>query len=351
MIGAKCSFVSLLLYALKKNKMTTQDLSRTTSESLVSIVMNCYNGEKYLKEAIDSIYAQSYKNWEIIFWDNASTDSSAKIAKSYNDKLRYFKGDNTIPLGAARNKAIEKVQGDLIAFLDCDDLWLPHKLGTQVSHFNNNPNLGFLYSNAYVIQDEKQRLVYSTRAKMPQGSVFRTFLTCYPVNLQTVILRKSLLDDMEHWFDENLDLSEEYDFFLRVLYKTLAGYQQESLVVYRLHSNMCTVKNFHKFEKEYLYMLDKLYESIPGFAEKYKDEIIIFRSRIASIKATDCILRGEKNDARTVLKPFMFKSVKLFVSYFMTFLPLSLYLLIHEMKGGIILRQRLRYLRSKKLSK
>jgi len=59
-------------------------------QQLVSVIMNCHNGEKYLREAIDSVYAQTYKNWEIIFWDNYSTDNSAKIAKSYNDKLKYY---------------------------------------------------------------------------------------------------------------------------------------------------------------------------------------------------------------------------------------------------------------------
>ena len=55
---------------------------------LVSVIMNCYNSDRYLKEAIDSVYMQSYPNWEIIFWDNASTDRSSEIAKSYNDKLK-----------------------------------------------------------------------------------------------------------------------------------------------------------------------------------------------------------------------------------------------------------------------
>ena len=61
---------------------------------LVSIIINCYNGEKYLAEAINSIYAQTYKNWEIIFWDNASIDNSANIAKSYDKKLKYYRSYN-----------------------------------------------------------------------------------------------------------------------------------------------------------------------------------------------------------------------------------------------------------------
>ena len=80
--------------------------------------MNCYNGEKYLREAIDSIYAQSYENWEIIFWDNCSTDSSAEIAKSYDEKIKYFTVSSKLELGEARKLATEHARGKYLAFLD-----------------------------------------------------------------------------------------------------------------------------------------------------------------------------------------------------------------------------------------
>ena len=95
----------------------------TVEEPLVSVIMNCYNSDRYLREAIDSVFAQSYQNWEIIFFDNASTDQSAEIAKSYGPKLRYFRGESTVLLGAARNRAFEKAAGQYFAFLDCDDIW------------------------------------------------------------------------------------------------------------------------------------------------------------------------------------------------------------------------------------
>ena len=75
---------------------------------LVSIIMNCYNGAKFLEEAIDSIYTQTYSNWEIVFWDNASTDDSASIAKSYDDRLKYHLALETTPLGEARDLALKK---------------------------------------------------------------------------------------------------------------------------------------------------------------------------------------------------------------------------------------------------
>ena len=99
---------------------------------LVSVIMNCLNGEKFLREAIDSVYSQTYKNWEIIFWDNVSTDRSNEIANSYDSRLRYFRGKKTISLGAARIKALENCRGEYIAFLDVDDLWLTKKLELQI---------------------------------------------------------------------------------------------------------------------------------------------------------------------------------------------------------------------------
>ena len=91
----------------------------------VTVLINCYNGERYLKEAIDSVFAQTYSNWEIVFYDNNSNDKSAEIAKSYGDKVIYIKGEETVPLYHARNIAFPHCKGDVIGFLDVDDLWLP----------------------------------------------------------------------------------------------------------------------------------------------------------------------------------------------------------------------------------
>ena len=102
------------------------------TKPLVSIIVNCYNGEKYLQDAINSIYAQSYQNWEIIFWDNNSNDNSAEIALSCDKKLRYYKSQSTTTLGKARAQAVSKAKGEYLAFLDCDDLWHTKKIEKQI---------------------------------------------------------------------------------------------------------------------------------------------------------------------------------------------------------------------------
>ena len=111
------------------------------SSPKVSIIINCFNGERYLAEAMDSVFCQTYEDWEIIFWDNASTDNCAEIAKSYGERIRYFKSSSIYPLGKARNLAIENARGDFMAFLDCDDLWFPQKLEKQM--YKHAENLEF----------------------------------------------------------------------------------------------------------------------------------------------------------------------------------------------------------------
>ena len=110
----------------------------------VTVIMNCYNSAEHLREAMDSVFRQSWPDWEIVFWDNCSTDDSAAIAQSYGEKVRYFLAEKTVPLGAARNLAIAKAEGSLLAFLDCDDEWLSTKLEKQVMLFNANPRLGLV---------------------------------------------------------------------------------------------------------------------------------------------------------------------------------------------------------------
>ena len=87
------------------------------SKLLISIIINCFNGEKFLRETIDSVVNQTYTNWEIIFWDNQSTDSTAEIVQSYKDnRIRYFYAPNHTPLGEARNLAMKEARGDYIGF-------------------------------------------------------------------------------------------------------------------------------------------------------------------------------------------------------------------------------------------
>ncbi|MAG69627.1 MAG: hypothetical protein CL471_04910, partial [Acidobacteria bacterium] len=156
----------------------------------VSVIMNCLNCEKYLREAIDSVFAQTYEDWEIIFWeDNASKDGSENIAKSYGHKLRYFRSDVSLPLYGSRTLAVQKARGKYIAILDCDDLWLPTKLEEQIPLLERDDAIGLVYSDI-ISFSEKGKERRSFEFKKPyRGNVFSELLFENFINTQTVLIR------------------------------------------------------------------------------------------------------------------------------------------------------------------
>ena len=166
-----------------------------TNQPLVSIIMNCLNCSRYLKEAMDSVYAQTYQNWEIIFWDNASTDKSGEIARSYGEKVRYFSEIETITLFAARNNALRQARGEFIAFLDCDDVWLPEKLEKQIPLFQD-PEVGIVFCDVIYFNDNGESEILYSRRKYCTGPCFSAFLSDFFLSQPAIVLRRSALNGL-----------------------------------------------------------------------------------------------------------------------------------------------------------
>ena len=157
---------------------------------LVSILMNCYNGEKYLYEAIDSIYSQTYSNWEIIFIDNCSTDTSSKIANSYEDgRLKYYKTQKNLPLGAARNWGIKFINGKFLAFLDTDDVWFSNKLEKQLKVIKED--IAFVYGPVIQIDEIGDEL---RETKINKESNFKSLLERYDINMHSTLINLRIVN-------------------------------------------------------------------------------------------------------------------------------------------------------------
>ena len=125
--------------------------------SKVTIIINCFNGENFINDCISSVLAQTYSNWELVFWDNLSTDNTAKIIKKFKDKrIKYFKASKHTNLPNARNLALNKAKSDLIAFLDIDDMWHKDKLKYQVAEINKNKNFSFCYTKTKELYENLQ---------------------------------------------------------------------------------------------------------------------------------------------------------------------------------------------------
>jgi glycosyltransferase involved in cell wall biosynthesis len=159
-----------------------------------SVIVNCYNGETYLKKALDSIFSQAFGDYEVIFWDNQSTDSSAKIAKSYSDsRLHYLLAPNFTDISVARNLAVRQAQGKWITFLDCDDIWLDQKLEQQHQLIteDDSAELGFVYTRAKTI-DENGDSIHSARDSqtLPEGYIMKDLLEENYVAIASGAVRK-----------------------------------------------------------------------------------------------------------------------------------------------------------------
>ena len=292
-------------------------MSSLSNPPLVSVIMNCYNSGEFLREAIDSVYSQTYANWEIIFFDNASTDNSAEIAKSYDSKLRYYREEKTITLGAARNKAIALVRGEFVAFLDCDDIWLPCKLEKQIPLFHDN-NVNLVYSDVinFNLAGVEKRLY--ERRKFYIGDCFRELLGDYCLSLVTVMVRHSALLSQPFWFDERLQVSEEVDLFLRLAYCGQLAIIPEPLAKYRIHSQSLTIKRPDLFWKECEQILEQYEKLFPDFNMRFAIEIRKWRLMTLCSKAAYLWMAGNAVEARRILWPYL-NFLRPFIVYLLCF--------------------------------
>ncbi len=230
---------------------------------LVSVIMNCYNGEKYLKEAIDSVLKQTYTNWELIFWDNQSTDESPKIVKSYDDKrICYYYAESNKPLSAARNLAIQKANGEYVAFLDSDDVWLPEKLQKQIGGLTKQSNAGISYCGFETLLTSdtesaiNQAKFYSKFSYKSHNSksIYNKLLKGNFIIFSTVIINRNICD-LTGGFSEHLEQNEDFEILLKASLLTNAICISNVLVKYRIHSSNNSYLNARKnfTESEYIF--------------------------------------------------------------------------------------------------
>lgn len=215
----------------------------------VSIIMNCYNGEKFLKESINSVINQTFKNWEIIFFDNFSNDNSVSIVKAFNDeRIKIHKSKTFLNLYNARNEALSKAKGKYIFFLDTDDYWKNNKIEQQVEFLEQNNEYVMVYSNFYIKDDKKNSENISFKFDLPQGMITKKILKKYTIGILTACIKRNIFEKIK--FNENLNIIGDFDFFLNLSIKYKIGCIQEPLAYYRKHDENFSKKNIKMHIKE-----------------------------------------------------------------------------------------------------
>jgi glycosyltransferase involved in cell wall biosynthesis len=262
------------------------------TKPFVSVIIPTFNRGWILKEAIDSVLAQEFEDFELIVVDDGSTDNTQDILDSYQVDILAVRQENR-GVSAARNAGLGLASGNLISFLDSDDLWLPKKLSEQVAFFTSNPDV-------LICQTEETWIRRGVRVnpkkghKKLSGMIFEPSLALCLVSPSAVMLRRSLFDQVG-LFDENLPACEDYDLWLRISCKYPVHLIDKPLIIKR-GGHEDQLSGAPGLDKYRIHAIKKMIESGVLSKEQYRAAVKILKKKCA-IFAGGCIKRGRNGEA------------------------------------------------------
>ena len=257
----------------------------------VSVIINCHNGEKYLKKCISSIINQKYQNFEIIFFDNFSSDNSKKIAIDFKEKrLKYFFNEKKIPLYQARNKALKKTTGEIIAFLDVDDWWDKNYLNSRKNAFNNK-NYDIFYNNVFIFYENKKRYVKYKNYHLPSGKIHNSLSKDYFIIISGLMVRKKVFSKIGK-FNPNFNIIGDFDFVMRASKVFSFHAFNLPLTFYRIHQNNYSKMNSEIFFKEF-YQWYKNQKEIND--QNFIENKNYYKEKLLSLEINFLLLNKKKN--------------------------------------------------------
>lgn len=296
----------------------------------VSVIMNCLNGAPELAGALESVRAQTFRDFEIIFWDNDSTDGSLELARSFGPQLRAFRGESTVPLGAARNLALAEARGRYLAFLDCDDLWRPEKLEKQVALFEANARVGLVSTDTEIVENGRVLSRVFSQSAPVRGMVFAELMARQWISMSSAMVRREALESVAaqeaggaggRWFDESLNVCEEADLFYRIAHDWKLDHIDEPLTIWRVHGGNTTFRKFGQFADETLRILEKHRRLYPGYDADHAELVALLTRRAAFQKGVALWREGRNAEAREAVRPWRASSPKYRLFWAASYLP------------------------------
>jgi glycosyltransferase involved in cell wall biosynthesis len=198
----------------------------------VSVITAAYNYGRFLGATLESVLAQTFGDWELIVINDGSTDDTAEVVVPYHSdrRVRYYR-TNHLGQAAAKNVGIRFARAPLLAFLDADDVWLPHKLERQTALFRADPGLGVVYARRLLMDEAGRELEYAQPA-LHRGHVLEAIFQTNFVCFSSAVVRRAVFNQAG-LFDEDLPLAIDYDLWLRAALVYRFDYVDEPLVRYR----------------------------------------------------------------------------------------------------------------------
>lgn len=213
---------------------------------LVSIIMPVYNAAPYVARAIESALAQKYPHWQLIVVNDGSTDGSVDVLACYRDPRIQVIHQPNGGESAARNTALDHVEGEFIAFLDADDEYLPHHLSVTVRYLQVHPECDAVYTDGYYCDAQGVRLqLLSARRRGPfQGRIFEEVVRAPDVfgPPGCVVLRSNVVLQHDLRFDTAIVIGPDWDFLIRCADVAQFGYVDERTYLYRVHQTNITIR-------------------------------------------------------------------------------------------------------------
>jgi len=281
---------------------------------IVSVIVPAYNASLFISQAIESVLAQTFTDFELLIVDDGSTDSTTSIAKRYcqqDSRIRLFSQANK-GVSAARNVGIQMTQGKLIAFLDADDQWLPDKLAAQIEHLNSHPSVGVSFGRVeFVNQDGMHTGQYST-ARLT-GLKSQDFLYGDPTSTTSNwVVRREVFEQVGV-FDEDMSYSEDTEWLFRVIFSTqwqIEGIAQV-LVCYRTNKTGLS-SDLYRMEEGWNRLVNKAREYAPELVNQHYSLARAsnlqylarraFRLGLPSQVGVDFMTRALQSDWKLILK-------------------------------------------------
>lgn len=232
----------------------TRALPPLSAEPLVSVVVPCYNMAEHTHETITSLLNQTYPRLEIVAVDDGSTDRTPQVLASFAGRVTALRQENA---GAcrARNLGFSRTRGELVAFLDCDDLWEPGKAEKAVAAFRARPEAGLVYHHALWI-DERGRIVGPRSfPALPSGRIFESLAVEDFIRNSTPVLRRAALEAVGLW-DEAIFTTADWELWLRLAKDYPAAFIPEPLSRTRV-SSYYNARNIEQTRRETLYLFEK----------------------------------------------------------------------------------------------
>ena len=305
----------------------------------ISVILTAFNSEKYIARAINSIFSQTFKNYELLVVDDGSNDNTVKIINSISNQLQLFCKKNGGP-SSARNHGISKAKGKFICFFDADDYWMPEKLQRQYDIAINNPNINIFSCNlTYTRNNKKLGKVYDTkkvfRSNDKKSGIVEDYIrpfARYSFHQPTGLMVRKELFSKYGLFDEKLKGVEDSEIALRWgIYNQKFYFQDEDLVEYEIGNPESLTKDIISWSlNHFKYWIKN--DHITSLKGERMKNFLIMREKTLLNSIRIVIFSGQPSHARYLLRNYYIylKSINWFVLYCISFIPFNYFKVVKK---------------------